>query len=443
MLSMPFAAPSSISSRSARRWAAGLLAALALAAAPLAASADTGPGAPSPPVYTGDVAAPPQAPPAQAATAGDEYADNDPSALTDFRDALDPHGTWVQDPTYGTVWVPNPAEVGADFAPYQTAGRWQVLDSGDWGWESDYDWGWAPFHYGRWVWTGGYWGWIPGRVYAPAWVEWRVGDAGYIGWAPLPPTWYWADGVAVGLWTVPWAAYCFVPTSYVFYGNVSTYVVRDPGVVRTAANGTRPYHPAHPSASHPTVGNGGHVPQHHPASPSFAAAHLPASAVPQTRVAPNTRAMALATRSSTTAYRRSVGAAPSRAAFGNQAAQSRGGNAWHNNYDGFGRRVSPSPASQAPSYPQNAGRAPAYAGRPSAPSFPSGGRAPSAAPSPSFHSAPPTFRSSAPTFHAAPSGVRTPSFHPSTSTVSRPSAPRPSSGGGAHFGGGHGGGRHR
>ena len=48
---------------------------------------------------------------------GDEYADTDPSALSDFHGTLDAHGTWVDDPTYGTVWVPNANEVGADFAP--------------------------------------------------------------------------------------------------------------------------------------------------------------------------------------------------------------------------------------------------------------------------------------------------------------------------------------
>lgn len=38
---------------------------------------------------------------------GDSYADTDPSALTEFRPALDGHGQWVNDPTYGTIWVPN------------------------------------------------------------------------------------------------------------------------------------------------------------------------------------------------------------------------------------------------------------------------------------------------------------------------------------------------
>lgn len=130
---------------------------------------------------------------------GDEYADTDPSALTDFHSTLDTHGTWVEDPSYGTVWVPNAAEVGPDFAPYQTAGHW-AYDDTDYVWVSDYDWGWAPFHYGRWVLGAGGWVWIPGRVYAPAWVSWRMGapDYAYVGWYPMAPLFVWRAGYPVG-----------------------------------------------------------------------------------------------------------------------------------------------------------------------------------------------------------------------------------------------------
>jgi hypothetical protein len=130
----------------------------------------------------------------------DVYADTDPSAVTDFHTVLDAHGQWVEDPTYGTVWVPSAAEVGPDFAPYRTAGYW-AYDEDDYVWYSDYDWGWAPFHYGRWVYGGLGWVWIPGRVYAPAWVSWRFGgpEYAYVGWAPMAPGFYWRGGVAVAL----------------------------------------------------------------------------------------------------------------------------------------------------------------------------------------------------------------------------------------------------
>jgi hypothetical protein len=145
------------------------------------------------------------------AQVGDEYADNDPSALTDFHGALDPHGSWVDDGKYGTVWVPAPAVVGADFVPYRTGGHW--VYGSDYTWVSDYDWGWAPFHYGRWVSIDGHgWGWIPGRRYAPAWVTWRVGAPGfaYVGWAPATPEWGWRAGVVVnfGFPVVPRFSYC-------------------------------------------------------------------------------------------------------------------------------------------------------------------------------------------------------------------------------------------
>jgi hypothetical protein len=145
---------------------------------------------------------------------GDAYADTDPSALTDYRSTLDPYGTWVEDPTYGTVWVPNSDQVGSDFTPYVSAGHWVYDDNDDYVWMSDYGWGWVPFHYGRWVWTGSRdWAWVAGRTYAGAWVSWRVGerDGGYVGWAPRPPNWIWRHGVAQELGVVPWTPFVFSP----------------------------------------------------------------------------------------------------------------------------------------------------------------------------------------------------------------------------------------
>src|ERR1700722_7952906 len=156
--------------------------------------------------------------PDEIAIGGDasEYADTDPSALTDFRGALEPYGSWQEDPNYGTVWVPSPSVVGDDFAPYVSGGHWAYDD--DYTWVSDYDWGWAPFHYGRWAYMGGSgWGWIPGRTYAGAWTTWRYGAGyDYVGWAPLPPTWYWRGGYAVGIGVVPPAPYVFCGTHDLF-----------------------------------------------------------------------------------------------------------------------------------------------------------------------------------------------------------------------------------
>lgn len=154
--------------------------------------------------------------------APDVYADTDPSALIDFQAVLDPYGSWVDDPTYGTVWVPSPDEVGYDFVPYQTAGHW-AYDGTDYVWVSDYPWGWVPFHYGRWVFSDDFgWVWVPGRAYAPAWVDWRVGydDWSYVGWAPTPPDYGWFGGAAIGLSFYPSVYYSYVPSRYVFDRHV-------------------------------------------------------------------------------------------------------------------------------------------------------------------------------------------------------------------------------
>jgi len=217
----------------------------------------------------------------QIGTSTDEYADTDPSALTDFRSTLDPHGQWVEDPTYGTMWQPSPTEVGSDFAPYVSGGHWGYDDSNDYVWMSDYGWGWAPFHYGRWAYGGTGWGWIPGREYAPSWATWRTGypGFGYVGWAPLPPTWYWGrGGVAVGLGFVPPAPYAFCGVHDVFAPGLSGRIVTAPGSIQSIAGQTHPYAapaggriPAHPQIAGPTpqsmhLGNNevAHVPSTNP-----------------------------------------------------------------------------------------------------------------------------------------------------------------------------------
>jgi hypothetical protein len=316
MLSREFPSSTGLVSRPAARlrWVAHIA---ALAGAVLSTACTFGAGAvahaetggASSPGYTAEVDANAQG----VDPATDGYADTDPSALTDFREPLSPYGSWVEDSSYGTVWVPNSAVVGSDFAPYQSAGHWSLDDNDDWIWVSDYDWGYIPFHYGRWVWlTNSGWGWIPGRTYAPAWVNWRVGDGGYIGWAPMPPSWYWYGGVATGLWVTPYAAYCFVPTAYAFHEHVYTYVVRDRAVVSAAAATTRPYTPAHPTVG----GSGPHgagarsANGFRTASPRMGDAGIAPSNAPRSRVAPDNRAAAFATRSGSASIRHSAFGAP-------------------------------------------------------------------------------------------------------------------------------------
>jgi hypothetical protein len=127
--------------------------------------------------------------PASATTYYTDYADHTGHDVDVhiFYEELAPHGTWVWLDGYGRVWYPH--GVPPDWRPY-TDGRWVYTDVG-WTWISDWEWGWAPFHYGRWLHTPAHgWVWIPGTVWAPAWVVWHHGP-GWVGWAPLPPAAVW------------------------------------------------------------------------------------------------------------------------------------------------------------------------------------------------------------------------------------------------------------
>jgi hypothetical protein len=188
----------------------------------------------------------------------EDYVETDPSALTEFRPALEGHGTWVDDPTYGTVWVPASSEVGTDFQPYVSAGHWTYSDTTDYVWVSDYSWGWAPFHYGRWVYVAGPgWAWIPGRRYAGAWVTWRTGPVGfgYVGWAPMGPSWYWYGGSPYAWsygWYRPYDYYVYCPHRSFYGPGMGGAVVRGPAA-REFYGRTADYVPASPGVAGHTI----------------------------------------------------------------------------------------------------------------------------------------------------------------------------------------------
>ena len=119
-----------------------------------------------------------------------------PVTVEYFNTYLAPHGTWVDVAEYGRCWRPTIVTIDRSWKPYCNGGRW-VWSNHGWYWQSDYSWGWAAFHYGRWCNDrGAGWVWVPGSVWAPAWVSWRK-SKDYCGWAPLPPAAHYSDRIGL------------------------------------------------------------------------------------------------------------------------------------------------------------------------------------------------------------------------------------------------------
>lgn len=104
-----------------------------------------------------------------------------PDPVRPYAEDLARYGTWQTAPEYGMVWFP--ADVPVGWYPYYY-GHWVASPYGHL-WVSYEPWGWVPYHYGRWEYVaGGGWFWIPGPVFAGAWVHWWVGPS-YVSWVPL------------------------------------------------------------------------------------------------------------------------------------------------------------------------------------------------------------------------------------------------------------------
>jgi len=191
-------------------------------------------------------AQPPAAPPNQAA----------------FEQALSPYGRWVDLPDYGRVWVPN-ATADSDWQPY-TDGSWVYTDAG-WAFASTVPWGWAAFHYGRWGWADGMgWYWVPGFVWAPAWVSWRYNN-GHVAWAPYGPRGFhygprWHGWVAVPAqhFTHP------IARERVPYAHTGPIVrgAREAPSIQNAPEHGRFYGPPRGSVGAPHAGGGAHAAHH-------------------------------------------------------------------------------------------------------------------------------------------------------------------------------------
>jgi hypothetical protein len=126
------------------------------------------------------------------------YVGSDYSYDSDAAD-FDGNGTWTYVPSVGAdCWRPN---VPDGWTPY-SLGTWRWTPAGL-TWVSDESWGWLPYHYGTWAWDSVLgWYWIPGSLYAPAWVTWGS-TSGWTGWCPTG----WKGTHAAG------RGWNFVPTS--------------------------------------------------------------------------------------------------------------------------------------------------------------------------------------------------------------------------------------
>lgn len=134
-----------------------------------------------------------------------------PREVRPYHVELSLHGSWIQTTDYGYVW-----------SPYGVASTWRPYVSGYWAWGrhgyywvSYEPWGWAPYHYGRWVSLPGHgWGWVPGRVFAGAWVSWSWGPT-WVGWCPLD---YWNRPIFVS--SVRYGGYDPGTWTFVHYSHV-------------------------------------------------------------------------------------------------------------------------------------------------------------------------------------------------------------------------------
>lgn len=118
------------------------------------------------------------------------------------------NGEWVWNDLYGYVWRPY---IDRSIYPW----GWQPYFYGHWNyfngqlfWVPDEPWGWVPYHLGVWQWDKKLgWVWIPGSLFAPAWVDWEF-FFGYVGWRPWSLfDWYYSGygfSYLAGGWYYDW-----------------------------------------------------------------------------------------------------------------------------------------------------------------------------------------------------------------------------------------------
>jgi len=94
------------------------------------------------------------------------------------------YGEWIWDDFYGYIWRPyiDNGRYPWGWSPYYY-GFWS-LSGGQMFWVPQEPWGWVPYHLGIWQWDKKRgWFWMPGSLFAPAWVDWDF-YYGYASWRP-------------------------------------------------------------------------------------------------------------------------------------------------------------------------------------------------------------------------------------------------------------------
>jgi hypothetical protein len=141
---------------------------------------------------------------------------------------------YADDISFGSffVWKPAPGlsvgvtagEPAPSYEPYRN-GQWMNTEAG-WYFKAASEPEEITSHYGRWVYSpAAGWLWVPGRVWAPAWVDWRE-DENYIGWVPVPPSVYIVNNIVI-MPPVPEERYYIVEKKYFVQPSVYKYMYKE------------------------------------------------------------------------------------------------------------------------------------------------------------------------------------------------------------------------
>ena len=127
--------------------------------------------------------------------------------------------------------------MAAGWTPY-SVGYWAYVSPWGYTWIDAAPWGYAPFHYGRWVFYHGRWGWVPGPrpiapVYSPALVAWVGGPRVTVGYGVGVSAWF---PLGVGEPFVPWYHASPYYTRQVNVTNVNITYIHNTTVVNSYNN---------------------------------------------------------------------------------------------------------------------------------------------------------------------------------------------------------------